>query len=93
MTPTDQLLGLVMNEGLSASMTRKNLVLWGYNPNPNYGLTQPIKLADYRSQKQQDQWRKEGWVTGVYGEGDEPLGLILLVERMRKESQLAEASR
>ena len=93
MTPTDQLLELVMNESLSASMTRRNLVLWGYNPNPNYGLTQPIKLADYRSQKQQDQWRKEGWVTGVYGAGDEPLGLILLTERMRKKSQLAEASR
>jgi len=74
-------------------MTRKNLALWGYNPNPNYGLTQPIKLADYRSQKQQDQWRKEGWVTGVYGAGDEPLGLMLVVDKMRKESQLMEASR
>ena len=64
---------------------RKELTLWGYNPKPSYGhLTGPIRLAEYRSQKQQDEYNKEGWITGVYAKGDEPVGLKLKVEEMRR---------
>jgi len=63
----------------------KELTLWGYNPKPSYGhLTGPIRLAEYRSQKQQDEYNKEGWITGVYAKGDEPVGLKLKVEEMRR---------
>jgi hypothetical protein len=62
----------------------KELTLWGYNPKPGYGLTGPIRLAEYRSQKQQDEYNKEGWITGVYAKGDEPVGLNLKVEEMRR---------
>ncbi|NBW14081.1 MAG: hypothetical protein EBR82_39400 [Caulobacteraceae bacterium] len=71
----------------------KQAIIWGFNPNPNYGLTQPIRLAKYESKKQHDNWKKYGWMTAVYPIEAEPSGFFDKIAKMRKELQLAEASR
>ena len=72
---------------------KQKAMIWGYHPNPRYGLTQPIRLAEYESKKQHDQWKRDGWTTAVYAKEVEPTGFMLEIARMREGWGLAEAVR
>ena len=70
----------------------KQAMIWGFHLHPNYGLTQPIRLAKYESKKQHDNWKKYGWMTGVYPIEIEPNEFFDEIAKMQKGWGLAEAS-